>query len=118
MINVDLNLVMAEDTVDDLLTNPVQLLQVCNKGDALEQITLQIASSSQAMIPLSLELPRLEAGEQVEIPLAEQLVLNEEYLQHLCHGLVTEVVVTISQAGEVIAGMARQITLGGSTYEE
>ena len=117
-VNLDLDLILTENMTEALMTAPVQALQIRNGGDTLEHITLRICSSGEALFPLSLELDRLEAGTQTEIPLAEQLCLNQEYLQHLCHPLTTEVVATLMQAGEVIAGSAKQITLEGANYEK
>ena len=114
-VNLELDLILTGDAlgVQPEQDTPVQELQIRNGGETLEDLTLQIGSSGDALLPLTVNLERLESQAHCCIPLAETLLVNREYLQRLCHPLTTEVVVTVLQQDNMIACAAKQITLYG-----
>lgn len=79
-------------------------LHIRNNGDTLENITLQICSTSKALMPFETELRQLEADTVTVI----DLQLNSDYLSEIFHKLTTEMVIHISKNGQLLYSQAVQ----------
>lgn len=97
---------------------PVQALSICNKGDTLERGTLEIRSTSDALVPFETPLPVLESGTVTPIPQACLLQTNLPYLNSLCHPLVTEMVLTVYCDGVPVYSWAQQFRVDKPLTEE
>lgn len=87
---------------------PIRKLLICNRGDRLQNATLRISSTSDALVPFEAALPLLEADAVVDITQASQVRYNLQYLESLSHQLTTEMVLSVCCDGQPVYSWAKQ----------